>query len=54
MKIFQLPIEEYYIIAAFLTNLQCIMYANQTADYFGCTNDNGKMNLQEYIGLVRR
>jgi hypothetical protein len=53
MRVFKSPVHEYYMIGAFMSNLHCIMYANQTADYFQCTTTNGKMSLEEYLGLVQ-
>jgi nuclease HARBI1 len=52
MKVFLSPVHEYYIISTFLTNVHAVIYSNQTADYFGCDDTNGRMNIHEYLGLV--
>lgn len=48
MKIFQEPIAQQYINCAFLCNLRCCFYGNQTSHYFG-----GKpFSIEEYLGLI--
>jgi hypothetical protein len=42
MKVFLSPAHEYYIISTFLTNVHAVIYSNQTADYFGCDETNGR------------
>jgi hypothetical protein len=52
MKVLLSPVDEYYIIAAFLTDVHGTFYSNQTAVFFGCDNTNGKMNIHDYLALV--
>jgi nuclease HARBI1 len=52
MKIFLSPVHEYYIISTFLTKVHAVIYSNQTADYFGCDETNGRMNIHDYLALV--
>lgn len=53
MKIFLFPVAKYYVVAAFLTNIHNCFYSNQTATYFGCTEESGlKMSFDEYLRLV--
>jgi hypothetical protein len=47
MKIFEQPVAQYHIIAAFFTNLCTILYGNNTQKYFECDT----MSLEEYINL---
>lgn len=53
MKIFKFPVAKYYIISAFLTHIHNCFYDNQTAQYFNCTEGNGKLSLDEYLALVQ-
>ena len=48
MKIFQSPVAKYYIVGAFLVNLQTCFYGNQTMDYF----DYEALSLHEYLLLI--
>jgi hypothetical protein len=48
MKIFQEPIAQQYLNCAFLCNIRCCFYGNQTSNYFG-----GKpFSVEEYLGLI--
>ena len=48
MRIFQSPLAQYYINAAFLSNLRNCMIGNKTRNYF----DVQQMSIEEYIALV--
>ena len=48
MMIFKIPVARYYIIAAFLTNVNSLYYGNQTAKYFGAEG----VSVVEYLDLV--
>ena len=48
MRIFQSPVAQYYINAAFLSNLRNCMIGNKTRHYF----DAQQMTLEQYIALV--
>jgi hypothetical protein len=49
MMVFKSPIAKYYIIAAFLMNCRsCLVYANQTMQYFDCKSKT----LEQYFSLV--
>ena len=48
MKKFQSPVAKYYIVGAFLVNLQTCFYGNQTMDYFDCED----WSLHEYLSLI--
>ena len=48
MRIFQSPAVQYYINAAFLSNLRNCMIGNKTRNYF----DAQQMSLEQYIALV--
>ena len=48
MRIFQLSVAQYYINAAFLSNLCNCMIGNKTRNYF----DVQQMSIEEYIALV--
>ena len=48
MRIFQSPVAQYYITAAFLSNLCNCMIGNKTRNYF----DAQQMSIEEYIALV--
>jgi nuclease HARBI1 len=53
MKIFQMPVAKYFIVAAFLTNIHCFIHGSETAAYFDCTNpEDGRLTLQEYLSLA--
>jgi hypothetical protein len=47
MKVFLYPVAQYYIIAAFFTNIHGIVYGNETGKYFNCDT----MSVEEYINL---
>ena len=48
MNIFQSPVAKYYIVGAFLVNLQTCFYGNQTMAYFDCET----LSLDQYCLLV--
>ena len=48
MMIFQSPVAEYYVVAAFLCNLRTCFYGNQIMDYFDCN----VLTIDEYLSLV--
>jgi hypothetical protein len=48
MQIFKLPVANYFICAAFLTNLRTCFYGNQTSAYFDCDPPT----LREYLALI--
>ena len=48
MRIFQSPVAQYYINAAFLSNLHNCMIGNKTRNYF----DAHQMTIEEYLSLV--
>ena len=48
MRIFQSPVAQYYINAAFLSNLCNCMIGNKTRNYF----DTHQMTIEEYLPLV--
>ena len=48
MRIFQSPVAQYYINAAFLSNLRNCMIGNKTRNYF----DTHQMTIEEYLALV--
>ena len=48
MKIFQSPVAKYYIVGAFLVNLQTCFYGNQTMAYFDCET----LSLDQYLSLI--
>jgi hypothetical protein len=53
MKIFQMPVAQYFIVGAFLTNLHCCFHGSETAAYFGCTTpEDGRLTLQQYLSLA--
>jgi nuclease HARBI1 len=51
MKVFQSPIGQYYVTAAFVTNLHCCCYGNQTSQFFDPL-DESTMSVVEYIALI--
>ena len=48
MKIFEIPVGQYSIIGALLTNFRSLFYDNQTSAYFDCET----MSLSEYLALI--
>ena len=48
MRIFQSPVAQYYVNAAFLSNLRNCMVGNKTRNYF----DAQQMSIEQYIALV--
>ena len=48
MKIFQCPVAQYYINAAFLSNIQNCLLGNRTQQYFNAQ----QLTINEYLGLV--
>ena len=48
MRIFQSPVAQYYINAAFLCNLRSYLIGNKTRNYF----DAHQMTIEEYLALV--
>ena len=48
MKIFQCPVAQYYINAAFLSNLRNCLLGNKTQQYFNAQ----QLTIDEYLGLV--
>ena len=48
VKILEVPVDKYYIVAAFMCNLRFLFNVNQTSDYFACK----KMSLEEYLVLI--
>ena len=48
MKIFQCPVAQYYINAAFLSNIQNCLLGNRTQQYFNAQ----QLTIDEYLGLV--
>ena len=48
MKIFQCPVAQYYINAAFLSNLRNCLLGNKTQQYFNAK----QLTIDEYLGLV--
>ena len=47
MKIFEIPVARYYILGAFLCNLQNCFYHNQVSGFFACQ----PLSLDEYLSL---
>jgi len=48
MKIFEVPVAQYYVVAAFFTNIRNCIYGSQTMEYF----DAVTFQVHEYINLV--
>ena len=48
MKIFQCPVAQYYINAAFLSNIRNCLLGNKTQQYFNAQ----QLTIDEYLGLV--
>ena len=48
MKVSKIPVANYYIVAAFLTNINCCIYGNQATSYFMCE----PLSPDGYLGLV--
>ena len=48
MKIFQCPVAQYYINAAFLSNLRNCLLGNKTQQYFNAK----QLTIDEYLALV--
>ena len=48
MKIFQYPVAQYYVNAAFLSNIQNCLLGNKTQQYFSAQ----QLTIDEYLGLV--
>ena len=48
MKIFQWPVAQYYINAAFLSNIRNCLLGNRTQQYFNAQ----QLTIDEYLGLV--
>ena len=48
MKIFQCPVAQYYINAAFFSNIQNCLLGNKTQQYFNAQ----QLTIDEYLGLV--
>ena len=53
MKIFQMPVAKYFVVAAFLTNVHCCIHGSETAAYFDCTSpEDGRLTLEDYLSLA--
>ena len=48
MKIFEMPIAEFYTNGAFLSNICNCLYGNMTQQYFGAV----QLMLDEYLDLI--
>ena len=48
MKIFEMPIAEFYTNDAFLSNICNCLYRNKTQQYFGAV----QLMLDEYLNLI--
>ena len=48
MKVLKMPVAKYYMVAAFLTNINCCIYGNQSTNHFMCE----PLSLNDYLGLV--
>ena len=48
MKIFQCPVAQYYINAAFLSNIRNCLLGNKTQQYFNAQ----QLTIDEYLHLV--
>ena len=48
MKIFECPVAQYYIIAAFLCNLHNCLVGSKTQSYFNAQ----QLTIDEYLGLL--
>jgi hypothetical protein len=48
MQIFKSPVAQYYVNAAFLTNVANCLHDNATSDYFKCKS----LSLDEYLALI--
>ena len=48
MKIFEMPVTEYYMNGAFLSNICNCLYGNKTQQYFGAI----QLSRDEYLDLV--
>jgi hypothetical protein len=49
MKLLLSPIHKYYVIGVFFTNIRCLTYGNECADYFDCKD---QLSFEQYINLV--
>jgi hypothetical protein len=49
MKVFKIPVAQFYICGAFLTNLRNCYYGGQISQYF-C--DDARLTIDEYLALV--
>ena len=48
MKVFEMPVVEYYTNGAFLSNICNCLYGNKTQQYFGAV----QLMLDEYLDLI--
>ena len=48
MKIFEMPVADYYMNGTFLSNICNCLYGNKTQQYFGAI----QLTLDEYLDLV--
>ena len=48
MKIFEMPVAEFYTNGAFLSNICNCLYGNKTQQYFGAV----QLTLDDYLNLI--
>jgi len=53
MRVFKIPVAQYYQAGALLTNIHNALHSSETGVYFKCaTPDQGMMTVQQYVNMV--